>query len=233
MKTKTKQPAFAYVRVSSRGQAQNDKQGLPVQRRVIQAYAQQHGFDIVQVFEEVVTGTVDDPLKRRAFTAMLTALVKTKIAHVLVYSLDRIARDLRVYTTLEYQLQKQGVELISVAQPLSDDADERDTFSKLLGLMAHLDRKFIVRRLRQGRELKRQRDGYCEGAKPYGFYDNEKGTLSLIRQLRQQGMKYSAITRELNARGILSRHGKAWRDFSVNNILRRDAAARRRKRAAA
>ena len=90
-------PAYAYLRVSGKGQLDGD--GFTRQLDAIMSYAKQHGYQIIEVFEEQgISGTkeLDD---RPALQFLLAALANGTAKHVLIEKLDRLARDLMVQET--------------------------------------------------------------------------------------------------------------------------------------
>src|ERR1041385_5430170 len=86
--------AFAYLRVSGKGQVKGD--GFPRQLQAIKTYAAAQDIKIVQVFrEEGVTGTKES-LDRPAWSEMMTALHGDGVKTIIIEKLDRLARDLMV-----------------------------------------------------------------------------------------------------------------------------------------
>lgn len=117
--------AFAYVRVSGKGQVKGD--GFPRQEKAIREYAAAHDIRIVKVFRE--NGVSGELLDRPALSEMLEALHSNGTRLVLVEKLDRLARDLMVQETILGDLRKDGFELVSVAEP---DLCQDDPTRKLM-----------------------------------------------------------------------------------------------------
>jgi len=78
------------VRVSSPGQAADDRQGLQRQRNDIAAFCSIYRLKVVCEFEIVMSGA--DVQRTRAFSEMLAMLRKPKIDGIVVASLDRFFR---------------------------------------------------------------------------------------------------------------------------------------------
>src|ERR1700758_5359981 len=90
--------AFAYLRVSGKGQLEGD--GFPRQLTAIEQYAKANGIRIERVFrEEGVSGTKELE-NRPALQELLEALQSDGIKLVMVEKLDRLARDLMVQETI-------------------------------------------------------------------------------------------------------------------------------------
>ena len=111
-----------------------------------------------------------------------------------------------------------------------DIQDENDPWKKFIvqiqNNIAELDKRLLVRKLRKAREAKRQKNGRCEGRKPFGFYEGEDETLQRIKQLyrKPRGGKRLGpyqIARILNQESRPTRRGGPWRDSHVNAILKR------------
>jgi DNA invertase Pin-like site-specific DNA recombinase len=210
--------AFAYLRVSGKGQVAGD--GFPRQRAAIAAYAREHDIRVVREFcEKGVTGTKES-MDRLEWSAMMTALHSNGVQAVIIEKLDRLARDLMVQEATIADLQKHGFTLISVAEPdLMVKDPQRVFYRQIMGAVAQLDKSNIVAKLRGARMRKRAKEGHCEGRKPYGFYDGESGVIERMKALRAAGMGFDRIAAQLNADGVQTRTGGRWHGLVINRIL--------------
>jgi DNA invertase Pin-like site-specific DNA recombinase len=211
------QKAFAYLRVSGKGQLDGD--GFPRQKAAIKAYADWHGIRIVRWFQEEVSGTKDLG-SRPALQEMLIALHSNGTRLVMVEKLDRLARDLMVQETIVADLRKNGFELLSVAEPdLCSDDPSRKLVRQVFGAISEYERAMIVLKLRAARQRIRAREGRCEGRKPYGTRPGEQEVIARARKLRGQGLNYSQIKDKLNSEGRPTRAGGQWFAATVSRIL--------------
>jgi DNA invertase Pin-like site-specific DNA recombinase len=219
MATMTK--AFAYLRVSGKGQIQGD--GFPRQLAAIKAYAQVHELKIANVFREEGVCGATESADRPAWSELMTALHADGVKTIIIEKLDRLARDLMVQETVIADLQKHGFTLISVAEPdLMATDPTRILMRQLMGAVAQYDKSQIVLKLRGARQRMKAKTGRCEGQKPYGVRDGEGAVIERMRQLRLMGMAYRQIAATLNADGVLTRTaGARWRGCTVNGILNR------------
>jgi hypothetical protein len=62
--------------------------------------------------------------------------------------------------------------------------------------------------------------GLGSGARPYGELPSEQETLDQMLSLRNAGLGYTAISRELTRLGYCPRRGKRWHPYSVCRILK-------------
>jgi site-specific DNA recombinase len=222
--------AFAYLRVSTVGQVQGH--GFDRQLETIQAYAQEAGIEIVQVFkEEGISGTTDET-QRPAFQELMAAVLGNGVRTIIVESMDRLARELRIQEALLVYLASKGVNLISArtAENITQ-AVQADPLKKALvqvqGVFAELEKNQLVRRLKKGRDKTRQLTGRCEGRRPYGDTEDEQAVIRRIRAMRRRrrnglkGMTLQAIADRLNSEGIPTKDGLHWRPVQIHRILTR------------
>src|SRR5208337_444952 len=213
----------AYLRVSGAGQS--DKDGFPRQSAAIAEYAEKHGYEIVQTYQETFTGTDDDrPTMRR----MLDDLIRSNIGvkTVIVEKVDRLARDLIVQESIIAKFQNYRLTLLSSCEPdLCSDDPSRVFIRQVLGAVAQLDRSLIVRKTRAARERIRATGAKCEGAKIFGDprYPQEKAVLENIVAMAKDGLKCSQIAKNLNRSGITARRGGKWFPIQVGRIVKRAA----------
>lgn len=210
--------AFAYLRVSGKGQIEGD--GFPRQLEAIRAYAKEHDIRIVKVFREEGVSGAKDLENRPAFVEMMVALHGNGVKLVLIEKLDRLARDLMVQESILESMRKEGFGLVSVIEPdLCSNDPTRKLMRQILGAFAEYEKTMIVLKLRGARARKRAKEGRCEGAKPYGTFGGEQAIIERMKGLRASGMAYSGIAATLNAEGIKPRRGAKWGGFAVNRIL--------------
>src|ERR1039458_3990935 len=172
----SKTTAFAYLRVSGKGQIKGD--GFPRQLAAIRKYTAEHDMRIVQVFEEKGVCGATELENRPALMAMLEALVANGTKLVLIEKLDRLARDLMVQETIIGDLRKRGFDLISVTEPdLLQDDPTRILMRQIFGAIAQYEKAMIVAKLRAARQRMKAKVGRCEGRNPYGETDAEPAIL--------------------------------------------------------
>ncbi len=211
--------AFAYLRVSGKGQVEGD--GFTRQRAAIKAYAAANDIKIVQEFrEEGVSGTVEN-MNRPAWQELMATLHSNGVRTIVIEKLDRLARDLMVQETAIADLRKNGFTLVSVAEPdLMASDPTRVLMRQLMGAVAQYDKSQIVAKLRGARMRMKAKEGRCEGRKPYGFYEGEAAVVERMKALRVDGLGFDRIAAQMNSEGIETRTRGRWHGVMVNRILK-------------
>jgi len=213
--------AFGYIRVSSVGQAAEERDGYKRQEAAVRAWAKSHGVRIVRWFRESISGATN-PLERPSFQDMLTALHSNGVKLVICEKYDRVARDSMWIEWAIRHLRDNGFGLVSASEPeLADDTDpHRKAMRGMISIFAELEKSALVLKLRAARQrAKASRRDYREGRKPFGARPGEQETITRILELRRQGLAYDTIAERLNAEGISARAGR-WHATSVSRILK-------------
>jgi DNA invertase Pin-like site-specific DNA recombinase len=180
---------IGYKRVSSEGQ-NLDRQDLG---------------QIDKVFEEKLSGK--SAKDRPALQAMIEYAREGDA--VVVYSIDRLARDLRDLQDIISTLNDKGVAISFLSERLTFSADADDAFAKLqlqmMGAFAEFERNIIK---------KRQAEGIAK-AKAKGLYKGTKKRIDRVKvhQLKAEGNSTYKIAESLG----ISR-------MSVHRILNTEAA---------
>lgn len=210
--------AFAYLRVSGKGQVKGD--GFARQLQAIKAYSVANEIKVAGVFrEEGVSGTKES-LDRPAWMEMMTAILGNGVRTIIIEKLDRLARDLMVQEVTIANLAKEGITLISVAEPdLMATEPTRILMRQFMGALAQYEKSQIVLKLRGARMRKRAVEGRCEGRKPFGRDEAERAALQRMKALRANGLSFEAIAERLNAEEVPTRTGKCWHGVVINRIL--------------
>ncbi len=211
--------AFAYLRVSGRGQLEGD--GFTRQLAAIKKHAIAKGIKIVRIFrEEGISGTKDLE-NRPALQDLLVALHSNGTKLVLVERLDRLARDLMIQESIIADMKRHGFEIVSVAEPdLCSDDPSRTLMRQMLGAFAQYERAIIVQKLRGARQRSRAKTGRCEGRKPFGTRPGESEVIDRMKALREGGMAVDKIAATLNEEHAKPRAGERWYPTSVYRILK-------------
>ena len=228
----------AYLRVSTDRQAEEGL-GLDVQRQGIRAWAKAHGHRIV-AWHADEGGSGSNGLDGRAALAEVFAQLKDGGAvGLVVYRLDRLARDLVLQEQLLAEVWRIGGQVFSTSVGeesfLVDDLDDpsRRLIRQVLGAVNEYERSMIRLRLRSGRKRKAELGGYAYGAPPFGSRafngqlvadGDEQRVVERMRTLRASGKSLRAIANALAKEGYTPRRGNAWHPKVIASILSRAAS---------
>jgi site-specific DNA recombinase len=220
---------FAYLRVSDRSQV--DKGGFDRQLKSIEEFCKDQGFTIADVYkEEGISGTKDE-LERPTFQNMITAILGNGIRTIVVESLDRLARELRIQEQILFYLARHDVCLISantgenVTEAVKSDP-MKNALIQIQGVFSELDKKQLVSKLQRGRERVKAEKGKCSGRKYYGEEsEKERQIIKRITYLRRKSkyqekrMSFQKIANTLNEEGIKTRLDKQWTSTGIKNVI--------------
>jgi DNA invertase Pin-like site-specific DNA recombinase len=224
----------AYLRVSTDQQ----ETGLDTQRAEITAWKAprlEHGI-VAWLSDEDVSGKTD--LEHRPGLGQAFHMLGHGEADgLVVFKLDRLARDLIVQEQLLSELWRIGsrVEVFSCSPAESsyavrDDPGDpsRKMIRQILGAVSEYERAMIRLRMMAGAARKRDAGGYAGGRPPFGYravdgalvpVAEEQETVARIKQLRRQKKALRQIADTLNGEGLCRPGGGPWRSESVRRVL--------------
>lgn len=220
---------IAYLRVSDKHQVDGD--GFDRQRETIHGWlkSQQGEHRCLENYflEKGFTGTdFDRPELGRLFEYCRT------LPHdgfgrpilVLVERSDRLSRDNLTSELILREFKALDVMVVDCEADidLMDETDpSRVLIRQMLQAIAQFDKSSIVQKLRKARERIRARGDRCEGAKPFGHFDEEKPALEMIYSLQDQGHSALQITQILNEGQVYRpRRGHVWNRGTIHRILK-------------
>lgn len=215
--------AVIYARYSSHGQ---QEQSIDGQLRDCHAFAERQGYMIVgEYIDRALTGRNDD---RPDFQHMLADAKKKQFQYIIVWKLDRFARNRYDSAVHKAELKKYGVRVISATENITDEP-EGIMLEGLLESLAEYYSANLSKHVKRGQRESILNGNVPGGVPPYGFKlenkklvaDEEKAPI--IRQIFEQyakGVPKKQIFDELNARGIRNAYGKPFTYSSLQNNLR-------------
>lgn len=107
--------------------------------------------------------------QRPALQDLLNAARKKKFDMVIVFKLDRLARNQRDFLNLLDTLSKNGVEVASATEPFDSASYLGRAMRNLLGVFAEMEREMISERTREKAEASRRKGLYLSGRPPLGY----------------------------------------------------------------
>jgi site-specific DNA recombinase len=228
----------AYLRVSTDAQA--ERLGLDVQKAAVTEWAGAHRHQIAAEFTDAGVSGSNGLDTRTGLADAFTMLRSGDASGIVVYRLDRLARDLIIQEQLLAEARQHGWTVFSTstgeAAYLEDDPGDpsRKMIRQVLGAVAEYERSMIALRLRSGRARKAQAGGFAYGAPPYGYaavdgalaeVAEEQATLSRILRDHRDGKSLRAIAETLNAEGVKPRRGRAWHPGVLVRLMDRPGGA--------
>jgi len=228
----------AYLRVSTDRQADHGL-GLEVQEASCRAWASANGHRITTVYRDEGVSGANGIEDRDALPEVIADLEAGRADGVVIAALDRLARALHVQEAILTRVwaSDAAVYVAGEGEVARDDPDDpmRTFVRQIMGAVAELDRRMIVKRLRAGRAAKAEQGGYAYGSPPLGFQavdgelvsdPDEAPTLARIGELHDAGASLREMVRTLEAEGRPPKRGDRWHPESLRRIVARlDQAA--------
>lgn len=227
----------AYLRVSTDAQAERGL-GLDVQEQAIKAWAKGEGHRIaLWARDEGLSGS-NGLDTRIGLVDAVGAVQDRTVQGLVVYRLDRLARDLVLQESLLAEVWKSGGRVFSTS-PSEDgyldpsgaeDDPSRALIRQILGAVNQYERAMIRLRLRAGRARKREQGGYADGPPPLGYRaeggtlvrdEQEQAIVERIVALRASGASLRGICQALEKEGLTPKRASRWHPESVRSILAR------------
>ena len=166
---------IGYCRVSTDNQ--KDEGTIDLQRQALKAYADAKGYELVKTFEdEGVSGGLENRAGLAEMFGFLEDKENKEVEAVLIFKLDRLARDLYIQEHLIKKLEALNIKLISTKEAdLDSDDPMRKAFRQFMGIVSELEKAFITMRLSGGRISKiKNKKTYAGGGVALGYMSKDK-----------------------------------------------------------
>ncbi|MCI6373829.1 MAG: recombinase family protein [Clostridiales bacterium] len=203
--------AVIYARYSSHGQTEQSIEG---QLRDNYEWAKQQGVTVIaEYIDRALTGTKD---ARPDFQRMIEDASKKQFQIIIVWKLDRFARNRYDSAIYKAKLKKFGVKVVSVKENITD-SPEGIILEGLLESMAEYYSANLSQNIKRGQRECMENGTYCGGHVPYGYkivdrklVADEKNAPVIRYVFAQyaQGIPKKKIIDELNKRGVRGKNGK-------------------------
>ena len=135
-----------YVRVSTADQTTQN------QLLDLEEVIERNGWEVVEFYDEVISGTkgVDE---RFELARMLKDAQRKKFERLIIWSVDRLGRNLKNIIGVLSDLQESGVEVYAYKQAIDTSSSMGRSFMALVGIFAEIEND--LRRERQSAGIKR------------------------------------------------------------------------------
>ena len=216
--------AVIYARFSSYGQQEQSIEG---QIRDAESYAERMGYTIVNTYaDRAISGTTD---QRPAFQRMIQDSAKGQFEIVLVWKLDRFARNRYDSAVYKNRLRKNGVRVESVMEPISGGRPEDIILEGLLESMAEYYSANLSENVKRGQRESILKGNWTGGQVPYGYRVEDKKLIiredaaAVVREIYQRyadGEQQTEICKDLNERGLRTYAGCKFSKASLETMLK-------------
>ena len=213
-----------YARFSSHSQTEQSIEG---QLKVCHEYAEANGHIVVgEYIDRAQSGTTDS---RAEFQRMIADGDKHTFEAVLVYQLDRFARNRYDSAINKAKLKKNGVRVISAKENITDDASGI-LVEGILESMAEYYSVELSQKIRRGMAINAEKClstgsnpglGFKVDSERRFYIDEEEA--AIVREIFERyasGETVADIIRDLNARKITTSRGKEFNKNSLHRLLR-------------
>lgn len=211
-----------YCRYSSRSQRDVS---IEQQIKDCEKFAEKNDIRIVKVYaDHALTGTND---KRPKFQQMIAEAAYLDYQYIIVYSLDRFARNRYDSAKYKRELKLLGKKVLSATENISDDPTGILVESLLEGMAEYYSEE-LSRKIRRGMSDNAEKC-MSNGALPYGYRRGVDGKYSVmpseaavVQEIYQRvynGEKFIEIATDLNKRGLKTKSGSEWNKSSFNVML--------------
>ena len=212
-----------YARYSSNSQSEQSIEG---QLKVCHEYAERNGYKVItEYIDRAVSGGAAD--NRPAFLRMIDDSTKQQFQAVLVYQLDRFARNRYDSATYKARLKRNGIRVISARENISEDASGVLMEAVLEGMAEYFSRE-LSQKVKRGLAINAQKCLYTGNGAALGYkiidkkfvIDEEAAPIvRCIFELYLIGFRMADIIRYLNVNGLKTSKGNPYNKNSIKRIL--------------
>ncbi|HOO51764.1 MAG TPA: recombinase family protein, partial [Alphaproteobacteria bacterium] len=212
-----------YARFSSHNQ---NEQSIEGQLKACHSFAALHDFVVIQEYvDRAISGTTD---KRPEFLRMVEDSKQKRFKYVLVYQLDRFARNRYDSATYKAKLKKNGVRVLSAKENITDDASGI-LIEGVLESMAEYYSAELSQKIKRGMQLNAEKClatggnvalGFCvDESRHFQINEEEAHIVNTIFQMYASGSTMADIVRYLNDHQIKTSRGNEYNKCSLRRIL--------------
>jgi len=218
----------AYCRVSTLEQKKKGY-GIDIQIRDATICAERHGFLVEKFYrDEGISGVKEE---REALNRLMRDCRAGEVAIVILPSLDRLSREVRIAENLFYEFKTRNIKVLIADMPQYNGERKDVLIRQIMEAIAEDNRKDIIERLFKGRQERVRKGMFPGGNLPYGYMrkngaiviePNEAVIVREIYRLDRDKHSGSTIAETLNGCGHRLRNGRAWTQRQVCRILNRE-----------
>ncbi len=217
------QNAVIYARYSSSAQTEQSIEG---QLRDCYAFAEREGLTVIEEYiDRAISGRSDD---RPDFQRMIADSAKKQFQFVIVWKLDRFARNRYDSAIYKRKLKINGVRVLSAMENIGD-CDESIILEAVLEASAEYYSRDLSKKTKRGLRESALKGLYITSQAPYGYKIVEKRLVvdpyeaAMVRFCYEQyaaGTKKKDIASELNTQGYRTKSGKPFTAANLQYIFK-------------
>ena len=218
--------ARIYARYSSTNQREESIEG---QLRACNEYAVRNGLNITGVYaDRAISGREAD--NRTQFQRMIRDAERGTFDVLLLYKLDRFARNRYDAAIYKARMSRAGVKIVSVMESIPDGAEGIILESVLDGFAEYYSAN-LAENVRRGSKETALAGKFNGGHTPYGFmivdgkYTIDEPRAEIVREIFDRfakGESYRQIFESLNARGYRTLNGKPFTRGSLLSMFQNE-----------
>jgi len=158
--------AVIYPRYSSTGQ---NEQTIETQIQLCREFAEKKGLKVIKIFDgDKAKSASKETDKRKDLHKMLAAAEGGTFQYIIVYELNRFARNRAESVLFKSQLEKYGVRVLSVCEDIRDD-EGGELYEMILEWRDEKYSRDLSRRVRHGLDTSVANGTFCGGYLIYGY----------------------------------------------------------------
>lgn len=216
-----------YMRYSSDRQTEQSIEG---QNRVCMEFCKQQGYNVVGKYIDRAASAFKDTGKRAEFQKMIKDSEKGLWQGVVVYKLDRFARNRYDSATFKARLKKNGVKVISATENISDNP-EGVILEAVLEGMAEFYSKELSQKITRGMRESAYKCHSIGGHIPLGYKIEDKKLVidepsaQIVREafdLYANGSTVAEICEKFNNKGYHTAKGAAFNKNSFKSMFKNE-----------
>ena len=211
-----------YGRYSDSGQSEQSIEG---QRKACYDFAERNGYRIIaEYIDRATTGTNDS---RPEFQRMIADSSKRQFEGIIVYQLDRFARNRYDSATNKAKLKKNGVKVLSARENITDDASGVLMESVLEGMAEYFSAE-LSQKVKRGMTLTAEKCEFTGSGVPLGYkivdrkFVINKEEAPIVRRIFEMylaGNTMVEIMQHLDNLGVKTKFGNPYGKNSIRRIL--------------
>lgn len=214
--------AVIYARYSSHSQTEQSIEG---QLRDCYEYARRYDINVVGEYIDRATSGMTD--ERPDFQRMIADAAKKQFERVIVWKLDRFARNRYDSALYKHRLKQYGIRVISAMENVGE-GDESILLEALLEASAEYYSLDLKKKIKRGQRENIAKGKYCGGPIPYGYKlidgklrvdDKTAPTVRFLFEQYASGVPMKEIIDELTRRGVRGSRGGALTYNTFSRVL--------------